>query len=57
MKLSIKSKDLIGHNIEGLNLIKVNYYIFSNKKMMKWSIVWLKRNNDVNMLHANMYYN
>jgi hypothetical protein len=55
MKLSIKYEDSIGHNILGLNLIKLKLLCAFQQKMLKWSIIWLKRIDDVDMLHAKIY--
>jgi hypothetical protein len=52
VKLSIKYEDSIGHNISVLNLIKVNLLCIFQQKILKLSIVWFKRIDEVDMLHV-----
>jgi hypothetical protein len=56
VKLSIKYEDSMGNNIPRLNLIKMELMFFPIK-MLKWSIVWLKKIDELDMLHAKIYYN
>jgi hypothetical protein len=48
----LKSKDSIDHNIKVLNLIKLKLLCICQQKILKRSIVWLKRIYKMDILHA-----
>jgi hypothetical protein len=50
----LKSKYSIGHSIQGLTM---KLLCICQQKMVKSSIVWLNFFDEVDMLHAKIYYN